>query len=236
VRARRAAATVTPELMEVLRGSSLGRLPADLLEALTQGGRSVAVGRGEVVDEEGGRPEPKLVISGFMRVFRTAPDGRRIAARYARRGDILAITYQFASREVRSPGGLQALNPSRFFVFDPGTIVRLAERDLLVANALLAETSDRSISFELVGAEMTFATMRQRLSRHLLDLADVDGRGALVAFASQQDLAEAIGTYREVVVRILRDMRADGLIATERLEIHVRDPERLHAESFTVGS
>ena len=226
---------MNPELLEALRASSLGRLPDDRLEALTHGGRTADVGRGEVVDQEGRLPAPRLVIRGFLRVFRTAPDGRRIAARYARRGDILAITYQLTSRQVGSSGGLQALNPSRCFAFDPRTVVRLAERDLLVANAFLVETSNRSIAFELVGAEMTFATMRQRLSRHLLDLSDVDGDGALVAVASQQELAEAVGTHREVVVRILRDMRTDGLIWTERLGIHLLDAERLHAESFSVA-
>ena len=47
---------------------------------------------------------------------------------------------------------------------------------------------------------------------------------------SQQELAEAVGTVREVVVRVLRDLRTAGVVRTERGLIVVLDPARLIAE------
>lgn len=49
----------------------------------------------------------------------------------------------------------------------------------------------------------------------------------LVARISQQEVADAVGTVREVVVRVLRDLREEGAVRTGRDGITIRDPERL---------
>jgi CRP/FNR family transcriptional regulator len=74
--------------------------------------------------------------------------------------------------------------------------------------------------------------MRQRVARHLLDLAAQrepgrdDGTEIVVA-VSQRELADAAGTVREVVVRVLRDLRQEGAIRTERDRIVILEPARL---------
>jgi len=45
---------------------------------------------------------------------------------------------------------------------------------------------------------------------------------------SQQALAEHVGTVREVIGRILRDLKEQGLVATRRDEIVLLDAARLH--------
>jgi len=74
---------------------------------------------------------------------------------------------------------------------------------------------------------------------HLLDLASARvqpggvGRGSgrgLVVQVRQQELASAVGTVREVVVRVLRDLRQDGLVRTERDRIVLLKPARLIQE------
>src|SRR5947208_2338039 len=79
-----------------------------------------------------------------------------------------------------------------------------------VAWAFAQESAHRlyEVLEELAGK--TFATVRQRVVRHLLDLAasrrTADGR--LVALVNQQDLANSVGSVREVVARILHELRA----------------------------
>ena len=48
----------------------------------------------------------------------------------------------------------------------------------------------------------------------------------------QQDLADAVGTVREVVVRALRELREAGVLRTGRGAIVVLDPERLAREAY----
>jgi CRP/FNR family cyclic AMP-dependent transcriptional regulator len=97
-----------------------------------------------------------------------------------------------------------------------------------VAQALLTETSDRVMSFVAEFSGHAFANVRQRIARHLLDLASDQQRpGLLVAPISQQELADAVGTVREVVVRVLRELRGVGVVQTGRDGIVILDPERL---------
>jgi CRP/FNR family transcriptional regulator len=66
------------------------------------------------------------------------------------------------------------------------------------------------------------------VARHLLDLASDQQQGTeLVARVSQQELADAAGTVREVVVPVLRELRRAGLVQTERSRIVLLQPEQL---------
>lgn len=44
---------------------------------------------------------------------------------------------------------------------------------------------------------------------------------------TQQELADAVGTVREVIVRLLRELRQEGLVRTERDRMVIVDPSRL---------
>ena len=54
----------------------------------------------------------------------------------------------------------------------------------------------------------------------------------LVAAVSQQALADAVGSVREVVVRVLHDLRAEGVIRTGRDGIEVIVPAALVDDQF----
>jgi CRP/FNR family transcriptional regulator, cyclic AMP receptor protein len=104
--------------------------------------------------------------------------------------------------------------------------------DTRVAQAFLSELSERVLSFvdEIPGN--SFATVRQRVARHLLDLAAQRGPerkavAEIVVPVSQKKLADAVGTVREVVVRVLRELRRNGVVRTERDCIVILDPARL---------
>jgi CRP/FNR family transcriptional regulator len=74
----------------------------------------------------------------------------------------------------------------------------------------------------------------QRVASHLLDLATMPQRpeAPLVSEVSQQELADAVGSVREVVARALRDLRAAGTVATSTDRIEILDPVRLHEQSL----
>ena len=78
-----------------------------------------------------------------------------------------------------------------------------------------------------------FGSVRQRVAAHLLDLASAqqEPAGRLAARVSQQELAGAVGSVREVVARVLRELRVAGVIATAADRIVILDAARLYAES-----
>jgi CRP/FNR family cyclic AMP-dependent transcriptional regulator len=57
----------------------------------------------------------------------------------------------------------------------------------------------------------------------------------LVARVTQQELADAVGSVREVVARALRDFRLAGLVATGPDTVLIVDPRRLHDRSWSTA-
>jgi CRP/FNR family transcriptional regulator len=166
------------------------------------------------------------VVSGLVRIQVAAPDGRALTVRYCRRGALIGAATLYA--EVVRPFTIESLTDAELLRLDPARVVWQARRDPRVANALLAETSERVMTFVAGFSGHAFATVRQRVARHLLDIAALDPRShEMAAPISQQELADAVGTVREVVVRILRELRKQGCVRTRRDGIVIVDPERL---------
>jgi CRP/FNR family transcriptional regulator len=97
----------------------------------------------------------------------------------------------------------------------------------------LAEESARS-NYDTLDefAEAAFGTVRQRVARHLLDLV-VQGPddGPLLAPISQQELANAVGTAREVVSRVLQVFKTEGLVRPTQAGLEVLDATELYQQS-----
>jgi CRP/FNR family transcriptional regulator, cyclic AMP receptor protein len=220
---------VDADLESAILASHLRELPAEVIDNLMAGAVRLKIPASSVIHREGeGAPLLELVVSGIVRGFVTAPDGRTMTVRYCRPGALLGVmslfTPGFAMR-----GSLQALVDAELLAFSPGVARRAAEQDVRVTLAFLREQSERAFSFLYEVPGSAFATVRQRVARHLLDLAS-EGAPELVVPVSQQQLAEAVGTVREVIVRVLRELRAAGLVRTERNRIVILDPARLIAE------
>jgi CRP/FNR family transcriptional regulator, cyclic AMP receptor protein len=210
-----------------IAASSLGSLPPEVIAELTAGARRLRIpARSTYRDEGEDSPHLELVLAGLVRVQVSATDGRTMTIRYARAGALLGVATLYA--EVSRPFGIQALSASELLSLRPTIVREWADRDPRVARALLTETSERVMSFVAEFSGHAFANVRQRIARHLLDLASDQQRpGELLAPISQQELADAVGTAREVVVRILRELREEGAVQTGREGIVIRDPERL---------
>ena len=210
-----------------IAASSLGLLPPEFIAELTVGASRLQVAARSTLhraSEES--PHLYLVVLGLVRVQVAVADGRTMTVRYARPGALLGVATLYAQR-VR-PFEIQALSDVDLLVLRPAVVRAKADHDPRVARALLTETSDRVMSFVADLSGQALASVRQRIARNLLDLAsDYSNPDQLLAPVSQQELAESAGTVREVVVRVLREMRVEGIVQTGRGGIVIRDPERL---------
>ena len=210
------------------------------MDELLVGAGRVRIAAGSVTHREGeDAPHLELVIAGVVRVFVTAPDGRTMTIRYCRPGALIGAVSLFATG-FALPATTQALVDAELLRLSPTAARRAAARDVRVAQAFLSELSERVLSFiwEIPGS--AFATVRQRVARHLLDMASdrvpeppsaPRSRSELTVNVSQRELAEAVGTAREVVVRVLRELRQDAVVRTGRDQLVIAAPDRLIRES-----
>lgn len=229
------AAILTDEVRRALASSNLRRLTPERLDDFFAGATRRHVPAGSTIRGEGTTgPHCELIVSGFIRAYVGAPDGRSLTIRYLRPGALAGVVSLFTP-QFSMPGSLQALIETELIVLRPETVQRLAAQDLSVAGALLGELGERVLSFVTEIPGSAFATVRQRVARHLLDLASERQHGtALVARISQQQLADAVGSVREVVVRALRELREAGIVETGPGGIRIVDPELLYSEVYGV--
>jgi CRP/FNR family cyclic AMP-dependent transcriptional regulator len=109
-------------------------------------------------------------------------------------------------------------------------LTELIRSDAIVASAVLTDVSRTLRDTYATLASVAFGSMRERVARHLLNLGSNSPEGGpMTAIVTQQQLADALGTAREVVARNLRDLRAEGLIDTRPGKVVILDPPALAA-------
>lgn len=205
----------------------LGSLPPAAAAELLADALEIDVPAGGAIYQDDEEPRAIVVRQGLLRLYYSSPAGRQVTIRYARSGDLLGLALVLGGP---APITIQSLTSASVVALRIGVLRRLLETDPAVGYACAAELARQLVrAFDEI-AEQAFLTVRQRVARHLLDLAAYQPDGALVARVSQQELADAVASTREVVTRALREMRKAGLLAASRKGIVLRDPMGLREE------
>jgi CRP/FNR family transcriptional regulator len=204
----------------------LASLPVETVELLVDGGKLVEFSAGYTVYTEADAERLAVIVRGLLRVYMHASDGRQVTVRYVRAGDLLGVPALVGGP---APVFVQAIAAGSAFFFDVARVKRTARSDASIAWAFAEESVHRlyDVLEELAGN--AFASVRQRVARHLLDLASSRpaAGGRLTAFVSQQDLANSVGSVREVVARVLAEFRAERLVRTSPGRVEILDPVRM---------
>lgn len=223
------------EVAAALGRSFLGRLPRDVVDELIAEGQRTDYPAGSTIYREGAAPREALVVRDLLRVFMTSPDGRQVTVRYAREADVLGIAVM-----VGGPVNVavRTITDSSLFSIDGRRLTEAARRDARVAWALAEELNRRLYDTLQQTAINTFGSVKQRVAAALLDLASAQQRpqDRLAAQVSQQELADAVGSVREVVARALRELRLAGLVATGPHSVLIVDPTGLHDQAWSVAA
>jgi CRP/FNR family cyclic AMP-dependent transcriptional regulator len=221
------------DVSAALARSHFRALPNDLLARLTAGAARVDLPAGTDVISPGQRGRLFLMVAGVCKTYLIAPSGRQATIRYARPGDIGAASTVFDDQP--SPAGGRTVTASTVLLFHMDTVRALATTEVQVAHVFNVELTQRLYAYFAELAGTTFGSLRERVIRHLLDVASEQQRGAaLVARVSQQELADAVGSVREVVARVLAKLRQEGLLRTSEGALELLEPARL-AEQAAPG-
>jgi CRP/FNR family cyclic AMP-dependent transcriptional regulator len=206
----------------------LARLPRDAREALLATGSILRIPHRQVIFGSNDRPRGGFLLEGLARTYLSARAGRQLTVRYVRAGDIVGNISGKPS--ARAPLSAAAVIDCVLVEIKLETLLHLVDTDARVGAALVAELTSRlQDSYAALGAN-TLGSMPERVAWHLLDAAiaaPTDGR--LIAGLSQQQLADSVGTSREVVARVLSRLRAEGIVSTTHQQVEVADPVRLAA-------
>jgi len=213
----------------VARGP-LGRFPRECVEQWLSAGVRVETPPGSFIYHEHDEPRAGVVVEGLLRMFMSAPDGRQVTVRYARAGQLIGIPAVVGGP---APVSVQMLTRTVVVMIPVGMLEEAGRTNAAVA-WLFAEETCRRLYDTLEGlAGNAFGTLTERVCRHLLDLAAHEQNGdRLVVAATQQELANAVGSTRAAVARVLNDLRRAGFLGRCAEGIELRDPLGVHEAAW----
>jgi CRP/FNR family transcriptional regulator len=195
---------------------------------LLEGSKRVVHPAGTIALRPSGPSTSYVVDSGLARAFWSLPDGRQTTIAIVRPKELVGAT----STVGWAPWiFMQLITESTLTVLDSGVLRKLAATELEVSAAISMHLAMRIRDAYRLIAVRTLGNIRERMAYDLLDRAAQSQLvvGRLEVMATQADLADSIGSSREVMSRALRDLRAEGILETAPGVIRVLDPARLAA-------
>jgi len=228
-----AAARLSAEAREAWDASPLAVCTPAVAENLLSDAREVTLSAGMAFYRGTHHAETEklgLVVTGLLRTFRRSLDGRQVTLRYAGPGRLIGLP---AVLGAGAGAEGQALLESRVLVLSATRFRAVASREPALAWAIAEHLATIVRQAGDVLSAQLFLPMRGRVARTLLDMATTEG-DRLVVRSSHQDLADEIGSVREVVSRTLRELTNQGYIERDGAMIVIDDPNRLHSVSLGV--
>lgn len=217
---------LSPAAQAAWRVSFLAELPARAGESLLETAVELRAESGQIIYRQLHRPATpflSLVTYGLIRVFVSSPRGREVTLRHIKRGDVAGLP---AAVVGGVPHGIQAVTSCGPLGLSVRTLRALGNRDPVGAWALCHELTRIVLDVTEALADNVFNSISERVARALLERARlVDG--VLVVHASQQQIADEIGSVREVVARAMRQFRIEGLIDRKEQGIVLLDAAAL---------
>ena len=124
---------------------------------------------------------------------------------------------------------MQVITESKLTILDVNVLRELAATELEVSAAIGTHLAMRVREAYRLLAVRSLGNIRERVAYDLLDRAAQSQLmvGRLEVNATQADLADSIGSSREVMSRALRDLREEGIVETAPGVIRVLNPAGL---------
>ena len=109
----------------------------------------------------------------------------------------------------------------------PARVYGEAEREnVYVQNFSFRMLADRLSDLSETMRQLMFLSLEKRLVSHLLE--ESRERKSTVLLATQEELAENVGSSREAVSRSLKKLKKKGLVTVERGRVELLDKKRLY--------
>ncbi|MEJ2369022.1 MAG: Crp/Fnr family transcriptional regulator [Acidobacteriota bacterium] len=157
-----------------------------------------------------------LVLSGKVKATLTAEDGREVTLSHLGPGDIVGEMALFDMSERRS-ATVSAVSDCELLAVSGETFLRVVEENASIAKAVIRTLTTRLRETSSRIAGLVFLEAYRRLWQYLLDLSEKEGRvladkSVLIERPTHQDIANYIGSSRETVSRMLKDLEHQKLI------------------------
>ncbi len=185
--------------------------------------------RGEELFIEGSTPKGVYVIEeGMVKITKLGCDGKEQILKLGRSDDYLG--YKALLSGNRYSTSAIAVEPTTvYFLPKSEYLTLLSERPKLLQNMLLQLTNDTS-TIEKRMVEMAYTPVRGRMISALLKLSvkGEDGKDHITNL-TRMELANIVGTATETLIRMMKELKDEGILSVQGRQITIEDRNKLEA-------
>ncbi len=203
----------------------LNLLPEPAVSALVRTGNIERFGAGSVLTNQANIcPFVPLVVSGRLKVFILSPEGREVTLFYAYPGDFCLLGIACRMKSGALPSMVEVVEDAELFTI-PSSVYEThlehnADWNRFLFSTLYQHLYDSMSTFE----NLLFTRVDQRLANYLL--SQCKGRTCIL-YITHEQIAAHLNTAREVISRLMGELKRRGILDYERGKVKILNLEAL---------
>jgi CRP/FNR family cyclic AMP-dependent transcriptional regulator len=204
----------------------LWSLPEQHLKALAEHGAVKAYPKNTIIVSEGDRSDSLYVIlAGQVKVYLADEEGKEMVLTTQGPGEYFG---EIILDEGPRSASVMTLEPSKFSVVSKEQFKEFLARNPEASLELVRSLIHRVRELTKTVGSLALLDVYGRVARLLLELATEEDGKLVVPRLTQQEMASRVGCAREMISRILKDLRTGGYIKDEgeRLIIAKKPPRK----------
>lgn len=160
-----------------------------------------------------------ITLSGNFRTFISGPSGRQITLFKLYERDICMLSASCAFQNLTYDVNLEAQSDASAIIIDSSLLKKLTENNIHVMNYILSLTQDKLSEVMYVLEQSIFFSLDERITDYLLDQSRYENSKTI--HITHENIANELGSSREVISRILKKFEKDGKIEVSRGKIKI---------------
>ena len=168
-----------------------------------------------------------LIKSGQLRAYILSDEGREITIYRLFDWDICLFSASCVLNSVQFEIIIEAEKDAEFWVIPPMVFKKLMDESAPMANYVNSIMGSRLSEVMWLMEQIMWKSLDKRLATFLLEETSIEGTNELKL--THENIANHLGTHREVVTRMLRYFQSEGMVKLSRGAVTVTDEEKLEA-------
>ena len=162
-----------------------------------------------------------VILSGAVKVFISAEDGREAVLNHQTAGDYFG-DLALIDKQPRV-ASVMTTEPSRFMIISREDFMACLSKNPEIAINLIKPMTSRMRMLARNVSSLALLDVYGRVARVLLEQAEQHEDGEMITGKiTQQEIADMVGASRAMVSRILKDLKAGGYISVDKKRITIQ--------------
>lgn len=202
------------------------KLSQDEQKTLSQSAKEREYKKGSIVSGDKTQCTGLLtVVSGQLRAYVITDEGKEITLYRLFERDICLFSASCMLNSIQFDIMIEALEDTKVYVIPADVYKRLMERSAPIANYTNELMASRFSDVMWIMDQILSKKLDGRLAALLIEEEDLAGGDTLSA--THEQLANHLGSAREVITRMLRYFQSEGIVKLTRGKIQITDRNRL---------